>query len=55
MCGFTIDSLDTPQLLIPKINEVRYKRFIDHYLVNEKRKGQSNGDILVDLIASLSS
>ena len=50
MCGFKIDSLDSPKLPSPEVDKTKYDLFTKKYLVNQDLSDKSNGEILLDLI-----
>lgn len=53
MCGFEKDSLDSPLLPQPKVNEEKYERFINRYLVDCRKTDMTNGEIILNLLRKI--
>ena len=52
-CDFALDSLDKPELTEVYVNEQKYKKFTEKYLVDTTRPQKSNSLIMLELLQSI--
>lgn len=53
MCGFTIDSLDSPTVQIPQVDHEKYTAFTDKYLRNKECPNKPNSEIILELLREI--
>lgn len=53
MCGFTVDSLDSPAVSIPQVDHEKYLVFMDKYLRNKECLNKSNSEIILELLKKI--
>lgn len=53
MCGFTMDSLDSPSVQIPQVDHEKYTAFMDKYLRNKECLDKPNSKIILELLRKI--